>query len=87
MFGHFTTLHMKGLNCTISFESYMVVMRVRKQKKAIKIKIRAIEQIFVLDHIKHNIIHLMSQGDKFVMKNGSLKRWLCFSLFLWQIQK
>ena len=37
------------LNSTISFESYMLLLRVRNQKTTINIKVRAIEQIFVFD--------------------------------------
>ena len=43
------------LNCTISFESYMVVIKVGNKKTAINNKARAIEQIFVLDPVKQNI--------------------------------
>ena len=31
------------LNCTISFESYMIVMRVRNSKAAINNKVRAVK--------------------------------------------
>ena len=37
------------LNCTISFESYATLMRVRYTKSIIINKVRAIEQICVLD--------------------------------------
>ena len=36
----------------ISFESFMILTRVRNQKTTINNKIRAIEQIFVLDPVK-----------------------------------
>ena len=45
-----------NLNCTISFESYMILMRVGNQKTIIYNKFRAIEQIYMLDPVKQNIL-------------------------------
>ena len=44
---------LKGLlNCAISFESYMILMRIENQKTTINNKVRATEQKFVLDPVK-----------------------------------
>ena len=40
------------LNCTISFESDMMVLRVKNEKPTINNKVIAIEQIFWLDLVK-----------------------------------
>ena len=48
--------YLQYLNCTISFESFMILMRVRNQKTTSNNKLRAIEQIFALDPIKKNIL-------------------------------
>ena len=44
---------LKGLlNYTISFESYVILMRIENQKTTINNKVRATEQKFVLDPVK-----------------------------------
>ena len=40
----------------ISFESYMILMRIRNQKTTINNKVRAVEQIFVLDPTKQEFL-------------------------------
>ena len=42
----------KGLNCTFSFESYMILMTVGNPKTTIKNKVRAIKQKCVLYLVK-----------------------------------
>ena len=44
-----TTNFYYGKKRRISFESYMIFMRVRNQKTIINNEVRAIEQIFVID--------------------------------------
>ena len=47
-----TTNFYYGKKRRISFESYMIFMRVRNQKTIINNEVRAIEQIFVIDFFK-----------------------------------
>ena len=51
------TMSQKGLltlvlNCTISFESYMTLMRIGNHKTTINNKVRALEKKFMVDPVK-----------------------------------
>ena len=46
------TISWKGLlNCAISFQWYMILMRIGNQKATINNKVRAVEQKFILDPV------------------------------------